>query len=70
MCCFFSSRCVVFWIIIGGPGAGKGTQCANLVRDFGFVHLSGKSLFENGLRRRGKKGEKDLKRIETLFFST
>ncbi|KAF9176908.1 hypothetical protein BGZ50_009443, partial [Haplosporangium sp. Z 11] len=22
--------------VLGGPGAGKGTQCANLVRDFGF----------------------------------
>ena len=27
---------------IGWPG--KGTQCANLVQDFGFCHLSGKSL--------------------------
>ena len=30
---------VVF--VLGGPGAGKGTQCSNLVRDYGFVHLSG-----------------------------
>lgn len=30
-------------LCLGGPGAGKGTQCANLVRDFGFVHLSGKT---------------------------
>lgn len=27
--------------LILGPGAGKGTQCANLVRDYNFVHLSG-----------------------------
>lgn len=27
-----------------GPGAGKGTQCANLVDDFGFVHLSAGDL--------------------------
>ncbi|KAG5645857.1 UMP-CMP kinase [Asterophora parasitica] len=26
--------------VLGGPGAGKGTQCANLVKDFGFCHLS------------------------------
>ena len=25
---------------LGGPGAGKGTQCEFLVRDFGYVHLS------------------------------
>jgi len=33
-----------FSINIQGPGAGKGTQCANLVRDYGFVHLSGKVI--------------------------
>lgn len=26
--------------VLGGPGAGKGTQCAKLVEKFGFVHLS------------------------------
>jgi hypothetical protein len=30
---------VVF--VLGGPGAGKGTQCTNLVKNCGFVHLSG-----------------------------
>lgn len=33
---------VVF--VLGGPGAGKGTQCSNIVRDFGFVHLSAGDL--------------------------
>ena len=26
--------------VLGGPGSGKGTQCARIVREFGFVHLS------------------------------
>lgn len=26
--------------VLGGPGAGKGTQCTKLVEHFGFVHLS------------------------------
>ena len=26
--------------ITGGPGVGKGTQCARLARDLGFQHLS------------------------------
>lgn len=30
--------------VLGGPGSGKGTQCANLVRDFKFVHLSAGDL--------------------------
>ena len=30
--------------VLGGPGAGKGTQCAKLVQEFGFVHLSAGDL--------------------------
>ena len=30
-------RCLIFFISL----IGKGTQCANLVKDFGFCHLSG-----------------------------
>ncbi|KAF0911708.1 hypothetical protein E2562_011708 [Oryza meyeriana var. granulata] len=26
--------------VIGGPGSGKGTQCAKIVKQFGFTHLS------------------------------
>lgn len=33
---------VVF--VLGGPGAGKGTQCANIVAEFGWVHLSAGDL--------------------------
>ena len=33
---------VVF--VLGGPGAGKGTQCAKIVEQFGFVHLSAGDL--------------------------
>ncbi|KAG5363402.1 Uridylate kinase [Yarrowia sp. B02] len=30
--------------VLGGPGAGKGTQCAKLVDEYGFVHLSAGDL--------------------------
>lgn len=33
---------VVF--VLGGPGAGKGTQCAKLVDEFGYKHLSAGDL--------------------------
>lgn len=33
---------VVF--VLGGPGSGKGTHCARVVKDFGFVHLSAGDL--------------------------
>jgi UMP-CMP kinase len=44
---------VVF--VLGGPGAGKGTQCTNIVRDFGFEHLSAGDL----LRAHMKSGSPD-----------
>ena len=31
-------------VIAGGPGSGKGTLCADLVRDHKFVHLSAGDL--------------------------
>ena len=44
---------VVF--VLGGPGAGKGTQCANIVRDYNFTHLSAGDL----LRAHMKSGTED-----------
>lgn len=42
---------VVF--VLGGPGAGKGTQCFNLVRDYGFTHLSAGDLLRAEQEREG-----------------
>lgn len=41
--------------VLGGPGAGKGTQCANLVRDYGFKHLSAGDLLREEQDRPGSK---------------
>ncbi|XP_053628016.2 UMP-CMP kinase-like isoform X1 [Cherax quadricarinatus] len=30
--------------VLGGPGAGKGTQCEKIVKEFGYVHLSAGDL--------------------------
>ena len=35
-----SSKTPTVVFVLGGPGAGKGTQCANIVRDYKFTHLS------------------------------
>jgi UMP-CMP kinase len=37
-----SKPTVVF--VLGGPGSGKGTQCANIVETYGFEHLSAGDL--------------------------
>ncbi|EGV62521.1 hypothetical protein CANTEDRAFT_114887 [Yamadazyma tenuis ATCC 10573] len=44
---------VVF--VLGGPGAGKGTQCAKLVQQKGFVHLSAGDLLRAEQAREGSK---------------
>jgi adenylate kinase family enzyme len=36
-------RPVVFFVL-GGPGAGKGTQCARIVEQLGYTHLSAGDL--------------------------
>lgn len=40
----FDKENVTVVYVLGGPGAGKGTQCEYLVRDFGFKHLSAGDL--------------------------
>ncbi|KAM2975650.1 hypothetical protein FF1_001790 [Malus domestica] len=30
--------------VLGGPGSGKGTQCAKIVEEFGFTHISAGDL--------------------------
>ncbi|ETO36623.1 hypothetical protein RFI_00439 [Reticulomyxa filosa] len=48
---------VVF--VLGGPGAGKGTQCQKIVDEFGIVHLSAGDL----LREEKNSGSKDAELI-------
>lgn len=52
---------VVF--VLGGPGAGKGTQCAKLVDEFGFVHLSAGDL----LRRERDSGSEKAELIKSYI---
>ncbi len=47
-------------LVLGGPGSGKGTNCARIVKDFGYVHLSAGDL----LREERKSGSDTAKLIE------
>lgn len=49
----FSSDNVTVVFVLGGPGAGKGTQSENLVRDYGFNHLSAGDLLRAEQVREG-----------------
>lgn len=56
-----SSAEVLF--VIGGPGSGKGTQCANIVKDYGFCHLSSGDL----LRAEVSLGSERGKRLNAIM---
>ncbi|OQE31420.1 hypothetical protein PENSTE_c001G05256 [Penicillium steckii] len=49
----FSTNDVTVVFFLGGPGSGKGTQSANLVQNYGFVHLSAGDLLRAEQIREG-----------------
>jgi UMP-CMP kinase len=46
-----SDAFVIF--VLGGPGAGKGTQCAKLVKDYNFINLCAGDLLRAERIRKG-----------------
>jgi len=46
----------VYIIFLGAPGAGKGTQAAELARELGLVHIATGDLFRQALERGTKLG--------------
>ncbi|KAH7023287.1 uridylate kinase [Ilyonectria destructans] len=49
----FSPADVTVVFVLGGPGAGKGTQCSKLVEQYGFIHLSAGDLLRAEQERPG-----------------
>ncbi|KAI7902795.1 adenylate kinase-domain-containing protein [Cokeromyces recurvatus] len=52
---FDPKEVTVIFVLGGGPGAGKGTQCENIKRDYDFVHLSAGDLLREEQKREGSK---------------
>ncbi|KAG0460778.1 hypothetical protein HPP92_021075 [Vanilla planifolia] len=42
--------------VLGGPGSGKGTQCAKIAETFGFVHLSAGELLRKEILSNSENG--------------
>ncbi|EDW69310.2 adenylate kinase isoenzyme 1 isoform X1 [Drosophila virilis] len=53
----------IIWIL-GGPGCGKGTQCAKIVEKYGFTHLSSGDLLREEVASGSDKG-RQLQEIMT-----
>lgn len=47
----------VCFFVLGGPGAGKGTQCAKIVEAFGYAHLSAGDLLRAERESGSEQGE-------------
>ncbi|KAK3088078.1 hypothetical protein FSP39_014403 [Pinctada imbricata] len=44
--------------VVGGPGSGKGTQCAKIVEKYGFCHLSSGDLLREEVASGSERGKK------------
>ncbi|XP_052211614.1 UMP-CMP kinase 3-like isoform X2 [Diospyros lotus] len=58
-----SEKKVTVVFVLGGPGSGKGTQCAKIVQHFGYTHLSAGDL----LRAEIKSGSENGTMIENMI---
>ncbi|XP_057509136.1 probable UMP-CMP kinase 2 isoform X2 [Actinidia eriantha] len=50
--------------VLGGPGSGKGTQCAKIVETFGFTHLSAGDLLRKEISSNSENGAMILNMIK------
>jgi hypothetical protein len=56
--------------VLGGPGSGKGTQCAKLVREFDVLHISSSDLLRKEIENKteiGTKCEAIIKFLLSLY---
>lgn len=58
-----SNKEVTVVFVLGGPGSGKGTQCANIVQHFGYTHFSAGDL----LRAEIKSGSENGTMIQNMI---
>ena len=62
-----NSTLPIIWVL-GGPGSGKGTQCAKVVEKFGFTHISSGDLLREEVRSGSSRGQKVIYHSETILY--
>ncbi|KAJ3274964.1 hypothetical protein HDV01_001828 [Terramyces sp. JEL0728] len=58
----FNDKEIIF--VLGGPGSGKGTQCEQIIKHHGFIHISTGDLLREEVQQKtelGKQIEVDIK---------
>jgi len=55
---------VPIFFIVGGPGSGKGTQCAKLLAKYGLTHLSSGDLLRDEVKSGSPRGAQLQKMME------
>merc|ERR1712232_1540566 len=58
---------VVF--VLGGPGAGKGTQCDLLIQNYPCVHLSAGQLLRDEVQKKGDGSSEHAELIEECLVA-
>ncbi|CAN4111925.1 unnamed protein product [Withania somnifera] len=51
-----TNKKVTVIFVLGGPGSGKGTQCTNIVENFGYTHLSAGDLLRAEIKSGSENG--------------
>ncbi|KAJ3262115.1 hypothetical protein HK103_003958 [Boothiomyces macroporosus] len=67
----FKDKEIVF--VLGGPGSGKGTQCEQIIKNFGYIHISTGDLLREEVNQKtelGKQLEADMKEGKMISIVT
>ncbi|KAF8044278.1 hypothetical protein BT93_A2311 [Corymbia citriodora subsp. variegata] len=54
--CLSKEKNLFITFVLGGPGSGKGTQCAKIVENFGYTHLSAGELLRQEIASNSEDG--------------
>ena len=57
-------------VLLGAPGAGKGTQAAKLVEKYGFAHISTGDMLRAAVKNQTPLGLEAKKYMDCLLYTS